>query len=85
LEEKNKSLQTRIYELDPSEGYKEEEDVNIDKLFDEAEEIRLSTGQNALLRLNTALEEGGEDAFIDKLREVIKSPILICQRSPVNC
>jgi tetratricopeptide (TPR) repeat protein len=76
LEEKNKSLQTRIYELDPSEGYKEEEDVNIDKLFDEAEEIRLSTGQNALLRLNTALEEGGEDAFIDKLREVIKSPYL---------
>lgn len=78
LEEKNKSLQARIYELDPSEGYKEDQSqiVDIDKLFDEADEVRLSTGENALLRLNTALEEGGEDAFIDKLREVIKSPYL---------
>jgi len=76
LEERNKGLQARIYELDPSEGYQREEIVSIDKLFDEADEVRLSTGENALLRLNTALEEGGENAFVDKLRDVIKSPYL---------
>ena len=76
LEKKNKLLQARIYDLDPSEGYKEEEEIDIDKLFDEADKIRLSTGENALLRLNKALEDGGEEGFIDELREVIKSPYL---------
>jgi tetratricopeptide (TPR) repeat protein len=76
LEEKNIALQARLYELDPSEGYNETENYSIDNLFDEAEEIRLSTGENALLRLNAALEQGGEEAFIKTLRDVIKSPYL---------
>jgi tetratricopeptide (TPR) repeat protein len=78
LDDMNHKLQARIYELDPSESYKseEEEDISIDKLFDEAEKIRLSTGENALLRLTQQLEEGGQDAFIDSLRATIKNPYL---------
>ncbi len=77
LEDKNQRLQTRIYELDPSESYKGvEEDINVDNLFDEADKIRMSTGENALLKLTKELQEGGQDAFIDALRETIKNPYL---------
>ncbi len=77
LEEQNSSLQSRIYELDPSEKYRElNEELDIDKLLDEADNIRLSTGENALLQLKTSLEEGGEELFLKKLRVVLKSPYL---------
>lgn len=77
LEQQKERLQSRIHELDPSKRYGEESgEIDIDKLLDEADSIRLSTGENALLLLKTALEEGGEEAFIKKLRDVLKSPYL---------
>jgi uncharacterized protein (TIGR02996 family) len=53
-----------------------EEDISVDKLFDEADKIRMSTGENALLKLTKELEDGGQDAFINALRETIKNPYL---------
>lgn len=78
LREQKTKLETRLALIDPlalkDDGLSAE--LDIDQILDEADAIRASTGQNALLRLHKALEEGGEQGFIKELRTILKSPYL---------
>lgn len=71
-------LETRLALIDPL-AMKEDGiagEIDIDQILNEADDIRASTGNNALLRLHGALEDGGEQGFIRELRTILKSPYL---------
>jgi len=78
LEKEREKLQARLYELNPEEKYSNENDdeIDIDKLLDEADTIHSTTGQNVVLKLKKALEEGGQETFIGTLRKILKNPYL---------
>jgi len=76
IQRKNEHLSKILENVDPSAKVNEENDVDVDALLDQADEVMRLTGQNALLRLRQALDEGGADAFARELRIVLKNPYL---------
>ncbi len=76
-EQKNR-LETRLALIDPLAMQEDglAGDIDIDQILNEADTIRASTGNNALLRLHGALEEDGEQGFLKELRAILKSPYL---------
>jgi len=74
LSTENDQLKGALGDLEADPLAQSERDL--DALFDEADGIMQTTGENVLLHLNNALQQGGKDALVAKLREVIKSPYL---------
>lgn len=70
-------LEGRLAQLDPSGtvGLSNTE-VDVDAILDEADHIMQSTGEHALLKLTSAQESGGTEAFVKSLREILRSPYL---------
>ena len=70
----NDSLKERLEQVQANP--RAEEEKAIDGLFDEPDRILQTTGQNVLLHLNRALQEGGKEKFVAELRAAVKSPYL---------
>jgi tetratricopeptide (TPR) repeat protein len=77
IQAENDRLGARLSELDPA-GVLESmpTNVTVDKLLDEADEIMKSTGQYVMLELMQRANDGGPEAFVVELRNVLKSPYL---------
>lgn len=78
LQGERDALQQRLRSLDimhtsDSENLSIED---IEKLFDQVDQMASQSGQHVLLRLRKAAEEGGRETFIHELREMMKSPYL---------
>lgn len=78
LRSENSKLETELRRVKP-EWTRDDGlpgDIDIDEILNEADAIRASSGENARLRLHTAIEEGGEQGFVRELREILRSPYL---------
>ncbi|MEW5984975.1 MAG: hypothetical protein AB1806_21685 [Acidobacteriota bacterium] len=70
-------LQKKVTLLDPAGTVGTiDRDVDVDAILDEADEIMKSTGEHVLLKLTSAADSGGTDAFVRTLRQVLRSPFL---------
>lgn len=72
----NDALTAKIKSLEPSWESDGQKGVDVDALLDAADQVMKTTGRHALLRLREAMEEGGNEAFVRELRDVLKSPYL---------
>ena len=76
-ERERDELSERLRVLDPAGSLaRQPSRLDVDEMFDNAEEIMQSTGEYAMLRLRRAADEEGREAFVRELRSIVKSPYL---------
>jgi tetratricopeptide (TPR) repeat protein len=77
VQAENDQLTAKLLELDPA-GVLDSTpiDITVDKLIEEAESVRKSTGEYVLFNLAQSANKEGPEGFVVELKRVLKSPYL---------